>query len=293
MRRQTRRSCRPSPEHPTRAILGLSGIDRQGPSVSRETERAASNLERLYSSGALSRTSADLLGQERTKHAIAQGLGSASTKREVLLVAILVDDSTSIAINLDEIHFGYGQMLDALRAESVNTDVQVHVRALNRGVLAPYTPIAHLGALTSLGYDESRLAPQTPLFLQTLLTLGTVAAKAQEEETRGASVRTFTLIISDAGDNASRDVTAGQVRVVVTDMLQFATNHIVAGMGVGELVNFYDVFGAMGIPRSWIFSAGASVDALRDMFRVIKKSLTLAAESEVAFLQLEAGPPRD
>jgi hypothetical protein len=260
--------------------------------VSHEIERVADSLELLYGSGALSKPSAELLGQESAKRAIAKGLGPPGVGQEVLLVAILVDDSGSIALNLDEIHLGYERMLEALRGESANADVQVHIRALNHGVLAPYTPLVRLGGLASLGYDGSRLAPQTPLFLQTLLTLGTVTAKAQEEEARGASVRTFTLIISDAEDNASKNVTAGQVRVVVTDMLQFATNHIVAGMGVGERVDFYEVFGSMGIPRNWIFSAGASTDALASMFNVISESLALAAESEVAFLHLEAGPPR-
>jgi hypothetical protein len=265
-----------------------------GRAMSQEIERVADSLKRLYGSGALSRTSADLLGQESTQRAIAAGLGSSGAGQEVLLVAILVDDSGSIALNLDEIHLGYERMLEALRGESANADVQVHVRALNRGVLAPYTPLARLGGLAALGYDGSRLAPQTPLFLQTLHTLGTVTTKAQEEEARGASVRTFTLIISDAGDNDPRNITAEQVCIMVTDMLQFAaTNHIVAGMGVGEQVNFYDVFRSMGIPDKWIFSAGVSADSLRDKFRVISKSLALAAESEVAFLQLEAGPPLD
>jgi hypothetical protein len=258
-----------------------------------DLERVANSLERLYGSGTLSEGSAKALGRPETAIAIEGGLGKPGTGREVLLVSILVDDSTSVATNLDEIRLGYSKMLKALRAESSTADVQVHTRALNRGVLSPYTPLQDIGELASQGYDGSRLAPRTPLYLQSLLTLGSVITKTQEEEARGARVRTFTLIVTDAEDNSSGDVTASQVRGVVTDMLEFATNHIVAGMGVGERVNFYEIFESMGIPQKWIFSAGADVDTLRAKFHIISESLSLAAAGEIEFLQLEAGPPDD
>jgi hypothetical protein len=127
--------------------------------------------------------------------------------------------------------------------------------------------------------------------MQSLLTLGTVITKAREEEARGATVRTFTLIITDGEDNNSGDITASHVRVLVADMLEFATNHIVAGMGVGERVNFYDVFESLGIPKGWILTTGADVDTLQAKFRAISRSLGLAASSEAEFAQLAAGPP--
>jgi hypothetical protein len=148
-------------------------------------------------------------------------------------------------------------------------------------------------SLTERNYSGSRLAAKTPLYLQTLLTLGTVMVKAQEEEERGAKARTFTLIITDGGDNSSGAITSGHVRAMVADMLEFSTNHILAGMGVGEQADFRKVFRSMGIPDCWIFTPGTSVDELRRIFSKIGRSLALAASSATAFAQLAPGPPPD
>jgi hypothetical protein len=119
--------------------------------------------------------------------------------------------------------------------------------------------------------------------------------KAQEEENRGVRVRTFSLIITDGEDNRSAEIAASHVHVLVTDMLEFATNHIVAGMGIGEraVVDFRTIFQGMGIPEPWRFTPGTSVEELRNKFRVIAKSLLLAASSESAFAQLVPAPPSD
>jgi hypothetical protein len=262
--------------------------------MSQEVERAAGSLEALYRSGALSTDAKDALeGVEAVAVQIAAGLGETSTGNELLLAVILVDDSTSIAISINEIRSGHKLMLEALRAETFEADVQVQTRALNRGVLSPYKSLATATALTEQNYSNDHLVSVTPLYLQSLLTLGTVMAKAQEEEARGVKVRTFTLIITDGGDNKSGSVTVDQIRALVTDMLEFATNHIVAGMGIGEPDYFQMVFLSMGIPKNWIFTPGTDIDELRRMFKRIARSLALAASSETAFAQLLLGPPSD
>jgi hypothetical protein len=78
-------------------------------------------------------------------------------------------------------------------------------------------------------------------------------------------------------------------------MLEFSTNHLIAGMGIGEHpeVDYRRIFRSMGIPEGWIFTAGTSIDELRDKFRKIARALALAASSEADFAQLEAGPPPD
>jgi hypothetical protein len=262
--------------------------------VADELERVADSLESLYGSGGISEESAEALAAVNPRE-LASGLGEVSSSSELLLATILVDDSTSISTSIDEIRHGYSVMLEALRDESFSADVQVHARAMNQGVISPYRKLSDSPPLTDRNYRGSDLAPQTPLYLQTLLTLGTVVTKAQEEEARGAKVRTFTLIITDGGDNDSGDMRADHARAVVTDMLEFATNHIVAGMGVGEnqFVDFRDIFISMGIPGRWILTAGTSADELRLRFRQIAKILSLAASSEAGFRQLAAGSLSD
>src|ERR1700704_526466 len=117
--------------------------------MANEIERAAASLERRYVSGALSEESAKTLIPRETVLEIAKGLGKPGAGQEILLVTILLDDSTSVATNINEIYFGYSQMLKALRSESSTADVQVHSRALNRGVLSPYTSLASIGELST------------------------------------------------------------------------------------------------------------------------------------------------
>lgn len=262
--------------------------------MAEDIERVANALESLVRSGALSDESADALARVNSKE-VARALGDQSTSRELLLVSVLVDDSTSIATDIGEIRRGYGVMLEVLREESFSVDVRVSARAMNAGLIYPYVALADAPGLTDANYRGSHLAPDTPLYLRSLLMLGSVVLKAQDEEDRGVNVRTFTLVITDGEDNRSGNVTAAQVRAMSTDMLEFATNHIIAGMGVGERdkVDFRDVFSKMGIPGGWILTAGTSVDELRAKFRLIARVLQVAASSEAAFAQLLPGLPSD
>lgn len=265
--------------------------------MAEDVERVANALESLVLSGALSDESANALSRVNSRE-VARALGDHSPSRELLLVSVLVDDSTSIATDIGEIRRGYGVMLEALRKEPFSADVRVSARAMNAGLIHPYVSLAQAPGLTDANYRGSNLAPDTPLYLRSLLMFGSVVLKAQEEEDRGVNVRTFTLVITDGEDNRSGNVTAAQVRVMSTDMLEFATNHIIAGMGVGERnkvdkVDFRDIFSKMGIPRGWILTAGTSVDELLAKFRLIARVLCLAASSEAAFAQLLPGLPSD
>ncbi len=261
-----------------------------------EVERAAGLLERLYRDGDMSEEAKQAL--LRAAHApkqIGTGLGYEPTSaRDMLLVSVLVDDSTSIGSLVSDIHYGHSIMLDALREESTgSTEIQILTRALNRGLLSPFRELSRAMQLTPQNFSGASQVPRTPLYLESLLTLGTVIAKAKEQDERGASVRTFTLIVTDGQDNASGTIGAEHVRPVVIDMLHFSTNHIVVGMGIGEHHDFRRTFEAMGLSRDHIITSGATKDDLRRYFRQIAQSLTLAASSPNAFYQLASGPLPD
>lgn len=257
--------------------------------MGQEIDRVAGLIGRMHESGALSPDSTQaLFATGRAVQAIRYGLGHGSSADELLLATILVDDSPSIEHQIAAIQQGHGAMLDALAPEHANSDVLVHTRAFNGGVLSPYEPIEHATRLSDRNFSRYTLQEGTPLYLQSLLTLGIVMTKAREEEERGAEVRTFTLIITDGEDNMSAFTTADHVSVLVKDMLEFSTNHIVAGMGIGGR-GYSRTFMSMGIPERWIFPASASVDALREVFRRIASALQLAT-SEDGFRQLGAGP---
>lgn len=262
--------------------------------MSSEVERTTRPLAQLYDAGELDDKPRAALEAPSIKAAILGGLGEVSAADELLLATVLIDDSVSIAPNMAEIRRGHNMMLDALRVDESTADVRAQTRALNYGILSPYRPISEAMRLNATNFGDRQVSPAgTPLYQQSLVTLGTVIVKAREEAARGAKVRTFTLIITDGEDNRSVDTTAGDVRLLVTDMLEFATNHIVAGMGVGERegIDFHEIFRAMGIQQRWIFSSAADIATLREAFDEISHSLRLAASSETGFLQLAAGAP--
>jgi hypothetical protein len=190
--------------------------------------------------------------------------------------------------NATEVRRGHNHLLDTLRAQRPGAHVLVHTRYLTDGVLHAYRPLDEALPLTSENYAPT--APTTPLFRQSVIALGSVIAKTKELEAHSSEVRSFTLLITDGHDNDSGEISAEQVRYLVTDMLEFSPNHIVAGMGIGEPIAFRQVFAAMGIPEQWILTPGSDLGALRDIFAVVVRSLQLAAQDEAGFRQIARGP---
>jgi len=204
---------------------------------------------------------------------------------EVLLVTVLVDDSWSIGsypARAEALRNGHNRMIEeAARQRSDRTEVLFHTRFFTKAALGPYAAIDRAIALSVENYSPD--IGQTPLYQQSLITLGSVIAQARLLTERGCRVRTYTLLITDGENNAGL-TSAADVRLMVVDMLDFASNHIIAGMGIGE--HYEWVFREMGIRR--IYSA-ADPKALDDAFQEIRTDVGIAASSELAFKELTAG----
>lgn len=253
-----------------------------------DADRTTLSLQRLYDADELDKESREALEAPAVRRAIEHGLGERSTANELLLATLLIDDSASVAPNIAEIRDGHNTMLEALEDDDISADVRVQTRALNRGVISPYKSIGQAGRLDTYNFSGGQLSSEgTPLYEQSVITLGTVMVKAREEQDRGTDVRTFTLILTDAENRWKPDFTARHVQLITTDMLKFATNHIVAGMGVGERdgISFHKVFEEMGIPRRWIFTSGSSAEEIKREFERVVKDLRLVG-TQAGFRQL-------
>lgn len=224
---------------------------------------------------------------------IAAALGEPSASRELLLATILADDSGSMSGRDDAVRRGHNLLLEVLRDNRTagSAEVLVHTRYLNGRVLSPYRPLASALEMTRSNYDTR--GGGTPLYDASVLTLGSVLTKTKEAEARAQHVRTFTLIITDGVDNKSRSATARSVSWPVQDMLAFATNHIVAGMGIGNKHIFDQVFSHMGIPSRSILTADSTAADIARVFQIFASSLSLAASSEAGFYELTRGPVED
>lgn len=168
------------------------------------------------------------------------------------------------------------------------SDILVLTRCLNAGTLWAFRGLVPAPRLSPENYI---LSGNTPLYQESILTLGAVMVKAREERQKGRSVRALSLIVTDGENYASNAATAEQVKFLVSDMLDFSDDYKVAGMGIGSPEKFTAVFKEMGIPGDWILTAPASAEQIRRLFRRIAKALRLAASGDDGWRQLEAGPP--
>jgi hypothetical protein len=241
-------------------------------------------LDDAHDQGALSARSLAALDVVDVGAQIQAGLGVTIddvAASEVVLVTMMPDDSQSIAQagNTDAVRDGHNFVLDALRESRQSGEVLAHTRYLNGEVLCPYVALDHAVKLTPANY-QPRLA--TPLYDQTVVTLGTVIAKSQELAQAGIAVRTVTLLITDGADYGSTRMKPADVKALVDDMLA-QEHHIVAAMGISDGgTDFRAVFRAMGIPDRWVLTPGNSASEIRRAFAVFSRSAIRASQGAPA-----------
>ncbi len=239
-----------------------------------DKDLAKSLLDDAHREGRLSRASLQVLDLPDLGAQIQAGLGGSADDveaSEVLLVTLMPDDSSSIqfAGNAGVIRDGHNSVLDALAQSRQTEDVLVHTRFLNGTVLFPYVALP-----AALRMDTKNYRPEhgTPLFDQTVVVLGTVAAKAQELQNAGVAVRTVTLLLTDGSDQHSVRAKADDVRALVEDLIA-DENHVVCAMGIADgMTDFRAVFQEMGIPDRWILTPGNSQTEIRRAFQVFSQS---------------------
>ena len=222
---------------------------------------------------------------------IQAGLGNVAlddiATSEVVLITLLLDDSSSIRFgnNTQHIRDGHNLILEALRASKQSAAVLVSCSFLNGGVLYPYVLLENAPKLDSSNFNP---AGGTPLFDQSAVTLTTVTAKMSEFEQGGIAARAVTVIVTDGGDTGSRH-SVGDVRKMVSGML-VTEQHIIAAIGVKDgSTDFRQVFGDMGILDEWILTPGNTASELRRTFQVVSQSAVRASQTAGSFSQTAMG----
>ena len=207
------------------------------------------------------------------------------TSRGVLLT-ILIDDSGSIQYKGNEqaVRDGYNEVIGAMRESRQADEMLATTRYLNGKILYPYQFLSHVPLLDKNNYQANG---GTPLYDQTIATLGTVLAKTLEFASSGTPVNTVSLIVTDGNDEGS-GATARQVYPIVSDMLGQEC-HIVAGMGIDDgSTDFKKVFREMGIPDNWVMTPRNDPKEIRRAFQLFSQSAIRASSSGVHFSQTAA-----
>lgn len=233
---------------------------------------------------------------------------------EVVLVALLIDDSRSITTagqpgagqpgagqpgivspgrtgkpactDLTQVvRDGHNLFLDVLGGSKQKDGILVHCRYLNGTVLYPFTPVDQAVRMDRKNY---RATGGTPLYDEAVALLGTVVAKAQDFANNGVACRTVTYLITDGEDCHSRHRSAADVAAVVRDMLR-AEAHIVGALGIGDEADFRRIFDAMGIPERWVVTANADVHTIRTRFGMMSQSALRASQTAGSFSKVALG----
>lgn len=242
--------------------------------MSQSTANVSQLLRGAKETGALSIRAAQVLNIPDLGAQIQEGLGVKPDDvqaAEVFLFTGLFDDSGSIRFggNAQIVRDGHNLVLDALSGSKQAHGVLAHVRYLNGTVLYQYSPLAQAIRMDSKNYDPSG---GTPLFDETVVTLGTVIAKTQEFEDAGVPVKGITLIVTDGADCYSHRQTAQSVKAIVDDMLR-TEKHIIAAMGIDDgMTDFRAVFASMGIRDEWILTPGKTQSEIRKAFLMVSQS---------------------
>lgn len=209
---------------------------------------------------------------------------------DVLLLSILVDDSGSISAagNTNAVMKGHNRIIQIVMEAGVMQNVLLQTKYLNGRVINDYRPLVNAVPLDGETYREREFGG-TPLFRQTIVLLGAVAAKTQELRDRGKTARSITLIITDGDDQHSGNITAQHVKWVVND-LRNTKQHIIAGMGVEDGgTNFRQIFREMGIPDQWHLPPSASEDKILEVLQDFGQVAAQASLNPAAFERLALG----
>lgn len=203
---------------------------------------------------------------------------------EVTLVTLLIDDSGSIqsAGNEQMVRDGANLIIKALSESKQADSVLISIRYLNGTVLFPYASLKQAILLDGANYAGTG---GTPLYDQSVVTLGQVLAKAQEFSDGGIVCRSVSALITDGADLSSRKADAKDVAKVVNDMRR-SENHIVIGMGISDgYTDFQRVFSEMGVDPKWVLTPGNTESEIRKAFAVVSQSAVRASQSAKSFSQ--------
>lgn len=238
----------------------------------------AAQQDGMLSSGGLQALALHDLGAQ-----IQAGLGVSVdnvTASEVILVALLIDDSSSInyvAGNAAAVRDGVNTILTALSATKQADQILAYASMLNRGLVHPFCSIKQARKLDAKNYRPSG---STPLYDQTAVVLGTVAAKVQEFADAGVPARAVSILITDGADcGSSTHRRPEAVSPVVSDLLR-TEMHLVIGMGIDDgSTDFRDIFGRMGLRPEWILTPKNSPSEIRKACAMVSQSAVRASQA--------------
>jgi uncharacterized protein YegL len=211
---------------------------------------------------------------------------------EVMLVAIVIDNSTSITWILngpEAVCDGQNIVVEALLGSKQADGILVGTWLINQDErVHPFMP---LDQVTLLENDVNYQAyGDTPLYRRVCAVLGTVAVEIQRfSDEYNVPARAVVLVVTDGDDedHSRLGFTADQCQTLISDMSE---NVIVLFMGIqNQRVDFHTIAQSMGIPDQNVLTPKNTDSDIRRVFVVASKSALRASQSAANFSQVAVG----
>jgi uncharacterized protein YegL len=194
---------------------------------------------------------------------------------DVTLVAVVLDQSSSMYGSAQPVILGYNAMLDALRDSRQADSILISTWKFSdkSELLFSYTPVTQLGNLTHHDYTPNG---STALYDTLADVMTGLVAYGQHLRNNGVRTRCVVVAFSDGEDNLSR-VGAYDIRTVSQALLaQEIYSLAYVGFGGSDL---RQIASAIGFPS--IITASTTPGEIRRIFHQVSQSVIRASQMTV------------
>lgn len=242
----------------------------------------STNLQSLFkdsSSNGMSRQSVDLLIQNLDGQA---GLGCVGAQvddlntDDVTLLSVIIDMSSSMGSVRDDVIDAFNQMARALNDSKAADSIIVSAWTFDdsTNLLFGYTPIDQVKDLTRREYTPRGA---TALYDAVLDGFTGIVGYGQDLRNNGIRTRSIVIVISDGGDNVSKN-TAAAVRTVAQDLIK-QEFYTLAFVGLGDAPTFTQIAQNMGFPN--VLTTQNTPSEIRRTLNLISNSVIRTSTAQV------------
>lgn len=198
---------------------------------------------------------------------------------EVVLVSLLLDDSSSMCGRVDAAIQGQQAMLKALEESKQKDSFLIGMWALNKN--DPYHSYVKLEDAVKLDNSNYQPIGMTPLYDRWYEMLASNVAYAQQLRASGTMVRSIAIVITDGNENDSHRFNDLDCAKLAADLLA-SEQFVLAFVGAGDDDYFRYMAKKMGIPDGAVLVVGDSPSDMRKIFQIVSQSVIRASQAKIA-----------
>lgn len=212
---------------------------------------------------------------------LGQGVGvDALATDQATLVCWVIDRTGSMSGNRSDLIKAYNEGLAALKASKASDEILMQTLLFDSDqgteVLHGYLPIDQVPDLSQSTYI---LGGMTNLHDATFDGISGAVAYGASLRNGGTITKVVVVIMTDGGENASRDHSERELRTLIEDLLREEI-YTIALVAFGFEGNSYA--GKIGIPAGNVLNAGSTASEIRRALGTVSNSTIRASQTSIA-----------